>query len=49
MSAVPGWNPARSAYGPTSSVADQREALEVSLAAGINLLDTAAMYGSGAS
>ncbi|HEV8573466.1 MAG TPA: aldo/keto reductase, partial [Dehalococcoidia bacterium] len=41
--------PARNAYGPTSSRADQREALDVSLAAGVNLLDTAAMYGKGAS
>jgi len=48
MSAA-GWSPARHAYGPTSSVEDQREALEVSLAAGVNLLDTAAMYGKGAS
>ena len=49
MSAVPRWNPARNAYGPTSSMEEQREALEVSLAAGVNLLDTAAMYGKGAS
>ena len=49
MSAAPRWNPARNAYGPTSSVEEQREALEVSLAAGVNLLDTAAMYGKGAS
>jgi aryl-alcohol dehydrogenase-like predicted oxidoreductase len=49
MSTAPPWNPARRAYGPTSSREDQREALEVSLAAGVNLLDTAAMYGKGAS
>jgi aryl-alcohol dehydrogenase-like predicted oxidoreductase len=49
MSQAPRFNPARNAYGPTSSLDDQREALEVSLAAGINLLDTAAMYGKGAS
>jgi aryl-alcohol dehydrogenase-like predicted oxidoreductase len=49
MSAVPRWNPARTAYGPTSSLDEQRDALEVSLAAGVNLLDTAAMYGKGAS
>ena len=49
MSAAPRWNPARNAYGPTSSLDDQRLALEVSLAAGVNLLDTAAMYGRGAS
>jgi aryl-alcohol dehydrogenase-like predicted oxidoreductase len=49
MAAAPRWSPARNAYGPTSSIDDQRQALEVSLAAGVNLLDTAAMYGSGAS
>jgi aryl-alcohol dehydrogenase-like predicted oxidoreductase len=49
MSAAPRWNPARNAYGPTSSIEDQREALEVSIAAGVNLVDTAAMYGKGAS
>jgi aryl-alcohol dehydrogenase-like predicted oxidoreductase len=49
MAAAPRWNPARNAYGPTSSLAEQREALEVSLAAGVTLLDTAAMYGKGAS
>jgi aryl-alcohol dehydrogenase-like predicted oxidoreductase len=49
MSKASRWNPARNAYGPTSSKDDQREALEVSLAAGVNLLDTAAMYGNGAS
>jgi aryl-alcohol dehydrogenase-like predicted oxidoreductase len=49
MSAAPRWNPARNVYGPTSTVQEQREALEVSLAAGVNLLDTAAMYGKGAS
>ena len=49
MSAAPRWNPARNAYGPTSSIEDQRQALDVSLAAGVNLLDTAAMYGRGAS
>jgi aryl-alcohol dehydrogenase-like predicted oxidoreductase len=49
MSAAPWWSPARSAYGPTSTAAEQREALEVSLAAGVNFLDTAAMYGKGVS
>ena len=49
MSTAPRWNPARNAYGPTSSAEEQREALEVSLAAGVNFLDTAAMYGKGAS
>jgi aryl-alcohol dehydrogenase-like predicted oxidoreductase len=49
MSTAPWWSPARSAYGPTSTASDQREALEVSLAAGVNFLDTAAMYGKGVS
>jgi aryl-alcohol dehydrogenase-like predicted oxidoreductase len=49
MSTAPRWNPARNAYGPTSSAEEQKEALEVSLAAGVNFLDTAAMYGKGAS
>jgi aryl-alcohol dehydrogenase-like predicted oxidoreductase len=49
MSTAPRWNPARNAYGPTSTAEEQREALEVSLAAGVNFLDTAAMYGHGAS
>src|SRR5919199_4046142 len=49
MSAAPWWSPARSAYGPTSSLQEQREALEESLAAGVNLLDTGAQYGEGAS
>lgn len=49
MSAAPRFNPARNAYGPTSSEDEQREALEVSLAEGVNLFDTAAMYGKGAS
>jgi aryl-alcohol dehydrogenase-like predicted oxidoreductase len=43
------WSPARNVYGPMSSKDEQREALELSLAAGVNLLDTAAMYGNGAS
>lgn len=49
MSEASRWNPARNAYGPTSSKDEQREALEVALAGGVNLLDTAAMYGNGAS
>ena len=49
MSSAPRWNPARNAYGPTSSRDEQAAALAVSLAAGVNLVDTAAMYGKGAS
>ncbi|MFI9817713.1 aldo/keto reductase [Saccharothrix variisporea] len=49
QTAMPRWDPARNAYGPNSSLADQREALAVCLSAGVNLVDTAAMYGGGAS
>lgn len=49
MSTAPRWSPARSAYGPASSREDQAEALRVSLAAGVNLVDTAPIYGKGAS
>jgi aryl-alcohol dehydrogenase-like predicted oxidoreductase len=49
MASAPRWNPARNAYGPTSSRQEQADALEASLAAGVNLVDTAAMYGKGAS
>jgi aryl-alcohol dehydrogenase-like predicted oxidoreductase len=49
MSAAPRWNPARNSYGPTSTLQEQREALEVCLGAGVNLFDTAAMYGKGVS
>jgi aryl-alcohol dehydrogenase-like predicted oxidoreductase len=49
MSTAPWWSPARSAYGPTSSIKDQRAALDASLAAGVNFVDTAAMYGKGVS
>lgn len=49
MSTAPRWNPARNVYGPTSTADDQRAALDVSLAAGVNFIDTAAMYGKGAS
>lgn len=49
MSTAPRFNPARNAYGPTSTAEEQRAALDVSLAAGVNFVDTAAMYGKGAS
>lgn len=39
----------RIAYGPAGAEKDQRDALEVSLQSGINFIDTAAMYGLGAS
>src|SRR5436190_1548743 len=49
MAASATWNRAKNVYGPTSSLEEQRDALDVSLKAGVNLVDTAAMYGNGAS
>ena len=49
MASAPRFNPARNVYGATSSEEDQQEALDVSLAGGVSLVDTAAMYGKGAS
>jgi len=49
MSTVPRWNSQRIVYGPTSSADEQRDALAASLAAGVNLVDTAPMYAKGAS
>ncbi len=43
------WSSPRIAYGPAGAEEDQKNALEVSLQAGINFIDTAAMYGLGAS
>jgi aryl-alcohol dehydrogenase-like predicted oxidoreductase len=43
------WSSQRLAYGPAGAEEDQRNALDVSLGAGINFIDTAAMYGLGAS
>jgi len=43
------WTPAQLAYGPSHGAAEEELALEVSLAAGVNLIDTAEMYSSGAS
>lgn len=43
------WTPAQLAYGPSHGAEEEAKALEVSLAAGINLIDTAAMYSNGAS
>lgn len=45
----PRWSPARLAYGLAEGGDEQKKALEISAAAGANLLDTAAFYGSGAS
>lgn len=43
------WTPAQLAYGPSHGTEEEVRALEVSLAAGVNLIDTAAMYSNGAS
>lgn len=42
------WTPAQLAYGPSHGTAEEEEALKVSLDAGVNLIDTAAMYSNGA-
>ena len=43
------WTPAQLSYGPSDSAAEEEHALEVSLAVGVNLIDTAEMYSNGAS
>jgi aryl-alcohol dehydrogenase-like predicted oxidoreductase len=43
------WTPAQLAYGPSHGAVEEQLALEVSLAAGVNLIDTAEMYSAGAS
>ena len=43
------WTPAQQSYGPSEGISEEERALEVSLAAGINLIDTAEMYSAGAS
>jgi aryl-alcohol dehydrogenase-like predicted oxidoreductase len=42
-------NPATLAYGGAHGIAEEQRALETSLAAGVTIFDTAAMYSSGAS
>jgi aryl-alcohol dehydrogenase-like predicted oxidoreductase len=42
-------HPAKMAYGGADGYEEERRALEVSLEAGVNLIDTAAMYSAGAS
>jgi len=42
-------HPAQTAYGGAHGYEEERQALETSLAAGVNLFDTAAMYSAGAS
>jgi aryl-alcohol dehydrogenase-like predicted oxidoreductase len=43
------WTPAQLSYGPSHGRQEEEQALEVSRAAGVNLIDTAAMYSRGAS
>lgn len=43
------WHPAKIAYGGAHGFDEEKRALEVSLAAGVTLFDTAAMYSGGAS
>jgi len=43
------WTPAQLSYGPSNGASEEARALEVSLAAGVKLVDTAEMYSSGAS
>lgn len=43
------WTPAQMAYGPSQGEQEEERALAASLAAGVNLIDTAEMYSNGAS
>src|SRR5512138_2883751 len=43
------WTPAQLAYGPSHGADEEARALQASLAAGVNLLDTAPIYSNGAS
>ncbi len=43
------WSPATLAYGGAHRFDEEKRALEASLAAGVNLFDTAEMYSGGAS
>jgi aryl-alcohol dehydrogenase-like predicted oxidoreductase len=43
------WTPAKLAYGGAHGFEEEKRALEASLAAGVTLFDTAAMYSNGAS
>jgi aryl-alcohol dehydrogenase-like predicted oxidoreductase len=42
------WTPAQLSYGPSHGTIEEEEALKVSLDAGVNFIDTAEMYSSGA-
>jgi aryl-alcohol dehydrogenase-like predicted oxidoreductase len=43
------WTPAQLSYGPSQSAEEEQRALDVCLAAGTNLIDTAEFYSAGAS
>src|SRR6266487_1101155 len=43
------WTPAKLAYGGAHGFEEEKRAVEASVAAGVTLFDTAAMYSSGAS
>jgi aryl-alcohol dehydrogenase-like predicted oxidoreductase len=43
------WTPAQRAYGPSDGREEEEAAFEAALSAGVNLIDTAAMYANGAS
>lgn len=43
------WTPAQLSYGPSHGPSEEVQALTASLAGGVNLIDTAAMYSNGAS
>jgi aryl-alcohol dehydrogenase-like predicted oxidoreductase len=49
ISLSPRFNPARFAYGPAEGKEELRRVIEVSLSNGVSFIDTAAMYGKGAS
>jgi len=42
------YTPAQLSYGPSDNAAEEERAIELSLAAGVNLVDTAPMYSAGA-
>jgi aryl-alcohol dehydrogenase-like predicted oxidoreductase len=49
LSFTPRFSPARIAYGPAGNKEELRKAIDLSLANGVTFIDTAAMYGKGAS
>jgi len=49
ISISPRFNPARFAYGPADGKEELRKVIEVCLSNGVRFIDTAAMYGKGAS